>query len=50
MATYLESKGVSSSQVTTEGLGAGHEAAKTQKATGHMVHRGVVVLAVPGKR
>lgn len=50
VATYLESKGVSSSQVTTEGLGAGHEAAKAQKAAGHMVRRGVVILAEPGTR
>jgi outer membrane protein OmpA-like peptidoglycan-associated protein len=50
VAIYLESKGVSSSQVTTEGLGAGHEAAKAHKATGHMVRRGVVILAEPATR
>jgi outer membrane protein OmpA-like peptidoglycan-associated protein len=50
VATYLESKGVSSSQVTAEGLGAGHEAAKAHKASGHMVRRGVVILAEPATR
>ena len=50
VATYLESKGVSSSQVTTEGLGAGHEADKARKAAGHMVRRGVVIMAEPAAR
>jgi len=50
VATYLESKGVSSSQVTTEGLGAGHEADKARKAAGHLVRRGVVIMAEPATR
>lgn len=50
VATYLESKGVSPSQVTTEGLGAGHEAAKARKASGYRVRRGVVILAQTATR
>ncbi|MGH7437789.1 MAG: OmpA family protein [Polyangiaceae bacterium] len=50
VATYLESKGVSASQVMTQGLGAGHEAAKAQKAAGHLVRRGVIILAEPATR
>ncbi|MGH7434495.1 MAG: OmpA family protein [Polyangiaceae bacterium] len=50
VATYLESKGVSASQVMTQGLGGGHDAAKAQKAAGHLVRRGVIILAEPATR